>query len=80
MQAQTQLSTPTTPPLARIVAADSFGSLAQAYRIGAIDAQLGDIACPEMYYRNPMQKQAYCRGYQSIKGATLTTVQFLGAQ
>lgn len=60
------------------VSADFHSSTSQAFRIGALDAQLGDIACPELYYRNPTQKRAYCEGYKSIAGDTLTTRQILG--
>lgn len=60
------------------VSADSYPATTQAFRIGALDAQLGDVACPELYFRNPTQKRAYCEGYKSIAGDTLTTKQILG--
>lgn len=36
------------------------------------------FAMPEVYFRNPQDKRDFCKGYISIAGATLTTVQFLG--
>lgn len=59
-------------------AADSFPHTTQAYRLGALDAKLGDMACPELYFRNPTQKRDYCEGYRSVAGDTLTTRQILG--
>lgn len=64
--------------LQQVIAADFHPATAQAFRIGTLDAQLGDIACPELYFRNPTQKRAYCEGYASVKGATITTTQILG--
>ena len=60
------------------VAADYHGGTTSAYRLGAYAAQLGEICCPESYFVFIQDKRDYCRGYQSVAGATLTTAQFLG--
>lgn len=46
--------------------------------VGALDAERGDEACPEMYFLSRGQQCEYCEGYEEVAGPTLTTGQFLG--
>lgn len=62
------------------IAADYHGATSQAYRLGVVTAQLEEICIPEVYFRNPQDKRDFCAGYASVKGATLTTTQFLGGK
>ena len=48
------------------------------YMMGALDAEKGELACPELYYTKRGQMCEYCEGYESVAGVTLTTEQFLG--
>lgn len=50
------------------------------FMLGCLDAQAGEIACPEMYYIKRGDMLAYCEGFESIAGRTLTTAQFLEPQ
>lgn len=62
------------------VAADHYPATTAAYRLGAYAAQLGEICCPESMFVFIQDKRDYCKGYASVAGATLTTVQFLGGK
>lgn len=48
------------------------------YMLGALDAERGELACPEMYFVKRGECCEYCEGYEAVAGATLTTRQFLG--
>lgn len=50
------------------------------YMLGALDAERGEMACPEMYFVKRGDMCEYCEGYEAVAGATLTTTQFLGAR
>lgn len=70
----TQHATQTTP--APAIMSDS--ALATAHWFGEFDAQHGQSCVPEWYFARMDMKVAYCQGYQSITGPTLTTEYFLG--
>lgn len=61
-----------------ITAADHYPATTAAFRLGAYAAQLGEICCPESLFVFIQDKRDFCKGYASVAGATLTTVQFLG--
>lgn len=48
------------------------------YMLGVLDAEKGEMACPEMYYINQGSMCEYCEGFEAVAGPTLTTRQFLG--
>lgn len=50
------------------------------YMLGALDAEKGEMACPELYFVKRGQMCEYCEGYESVAGPTLTTRQFLGGR
>lgn len=73
---------PATPALAaqtaREVASDFHPAMTAAYRLGAYSAQLGEICVPEQMFVFIHDQRDFCKGFASVAGATLTTVQFLG--
>lgn len=79
MQAQFSSTTPTAQ-IAREVAADYHPATTAAFRLGAYSAQLQEICCPEMVFLFLHDRQEFARGYASVAGATLTTVQILGGK
>ena len=48
------------------------------YMLGALDAERGEVACPEMYFLKRGDACEYCEGFEAVAGPTLTTEQFLG--
>lgn len=48
------------------------------YRLGVLSAQLDEICVPEAVFIMRHDIREFCRGYASVKGATITTVQILG--
>lgn len=75
-----QLATTTAPAASYEVAADFHAATTAAYRIGALSAQLGEMCCPEMTFLFLHDRREFCKGFASVAGHTLTTVQFLGVQ
>jgi len=55
-----------------------IAELLSPYMLGVLDAERGDIACPEMYFTRRGEQCEYCEGYEAVAGATITTRQFLG--
>lgn len=47
---------------------------------GQQDARAGATCVPEMYFVRHADKVAYCHGYESVSGPTLTTAQFTGSE
>lgn len=68
--------------LQHVVSADQFGATvpptSSAYRLGVLSAQLGEICVPEQIFIMRHDIREFCRGYASVKGNTITTVQILG--
>lgn len=60
------------------IAADYFPATKQAFRIGVLDARLGDLCVPSMYFRHRDDVRAYAMGYESVAGPTLLSRQILG--
>lgn len=48
------------------------------YMLGVLDAERGEMACPETYFAKLGQQCEYCEGYEAVAGRTLTTDWFLG--
>jgi hypothetical protein len=48
------------------------------FTFGADDAENGLTCVPEMYWTHIDDQRDYCAGFESVAGATLTTMQFLG--
>lgn len=67
---------PTTRQLDFVVALQA--AEISPYVLGALDAERGEMACPELYYVRRGQMCEYCEGYASVAGPTLTTRHFLG--
>lgn len=59
-------------------AADFIPTTTSAYRLGVLSAQLDEICVPEAVFLFRHDIREFCRGYASVKGATITTVQILG--
>lgn len=66
----------------QVTSADSFPATVppttQAFRLGALSAQLGEVCCPEVVYVRRNDIKQFCLGFVSIAGNTITTVQILG--
>jgi hypothetical protein len=50
-----------------------------AYTFGQRDAQEGQVFCPEMVFLQRAQQVEYAKGYESVSGPTVATVQFTGS-
>lgn len=59
-------------------ASDYFPATKQAFRLGVLDARLGDLCVPAMYFRHSDDMKAYAMGYESVAGPTLLSRQILG--
>ena len=66
----------------QVTSADQFPATVppttQAFRLGALSAQLGEVCCPEVVFLRRNDIKQFCLGYRSIVGNTITTVQILG--
>lgn len=48
------------------------------YMLGVMDAEDGQLCCPEQYFTKQGQICEYAEGYEAVAGETLTTRQILG--
>lgn len=59
------------------IASPEISELLSPYMLGVLDAERGEVACPEMYFTQRGQMCEYCEGFEAVAGATLTTRHFL---
>lgn len=66
------------PDFVAALTSPEISELLSPYMLGVLDAERGEVACPEMYFTQRGQMCEYCEGYEAVAGATITTRHFLG--
>lgn len=60
-------------------AADGMKSNLDAYALGQLDAEQGELCCPEIYFVKRIDMAAYAHGFEDIAGPTLLSVNWTGS-